>query len=51
MDKRQVVTIDLGVEDGEKSIGSWRKVFFFFFFRRRTAYEIRLSLLGSEMCI
>ena len=23
----------------------------FFFFKRKTAYEIRLSLVGSEMCI
>mgnify|MGYP000550443274 CR=1 FL=1 len=23
----------------------------FFFFKQRTAYEIRLSLVGSEMCI
>jgi len=23
----------------------------FFFFRQKTAYEIRLSLVGSEMCI
>src|SRR5660397_70368 len=26
-------------------------VFFFFFFKQKTAYEIRLSLVGSEMCI
>src|SRR5660398_300918 len=25
--------------------------FFFFFFMQKTAYEIRLSLVGSEMCI
>src|SRR5660397_261420 len=25
--------------------------FFFFFFKQKTAYEIRLSLVGSEMCI
>ena len=25
--------------------------FFFFFFKQKTAYEIRLSLMGSEMCI
>src|SRR5665809_71898 len=24
---------------------------FFFFFKKKTAYEIRLSLVGSEMCI
>ena len=24
---------------------------FFFFFKQKTAYEIRLSLVGSEMCI
>ena len=23
----------------------------FFFFKRKTAYEVRLSLVGSEMCI
>ena len=23
----------------------------FFFFKQRTAYEVRLSLVGSEMCI
>jgi len=23
----------------------------FFFFKQKTAYEIRLSLVGSEMCI
>ena len=29
------------------------RVFFvlFFFFKQKTAYEIRLSLVGSEMCI
>src|SRR5660398_298971 len=26
-------------------------LFFFFFFKQKTAYEIRLSLVGSEMCI
>ena len=26
-------------------------VIFFFFFKQKTAYEIRLSLVGSEMCI
>ncbi len=26
-------------------------VVFFFFFKQETAYEIRLSLVGSEMCI
>src|SRR5660398_252094 len=26
-------------------------VVFFFFFKQKTAYEIRLSLVGSEMCI
>src|SRR5660397_265785 len=26
-------------------------VCFFFFFKQKTAYEIRLSLVGSEMCI
>ncbi len=25
--------------------------FIFFFFKQKTAYEIRLSLVGSEMCI
>ena len=25
-------------------------IFFFFFFKQKTAYEIRLSLVGSEMC-
>ena len=25
--------------------------FFFFFFKQKTAYDIRLSLVGSEMCI
>ncbi len=25
--------------------------FCFFFFKQKTAYEIRLSLVGSEMCI
>jgi len=25
--------------------------YFFFFFKQKTAYEIRLSLVGSEMCI
>ena len=25
--------------------------FLFFFFKQKTAYEIRLSLVGSEMCI
>src|SRR5660398_23134 len=32
----------------------WVRVFlsfFFFFFKQKTAYEIRLSLVGSEMCI
>ena len=24
---------------------------FFFFFKQKTAYEIRLSLVGSEICI
>jgi len=24
---------------------------YFFFFKQKTAYEIRLSLVGSEMCI
>jgi len=24
---------------------------FIFFFKQKTAYEIRLSLVGSEMCI
>ena len=28
-----------------------RKVCSFFFFKQKTAYEIRLSLVGSEMCI
>jgi len=27
------------------------RLFFFFFFKQKTAYEIRLSLVGSEMCI
>ena len=27
------------------------KAIFFFFFKQKTAYEIRLSLVGSEMCI
>ena len=26
-------------------------MFVFFFFKQKTAYEIRLSLVGSEMCI
>ncbi len=26
------------------------RFFFFFFFKQKTAYEIRLSLVGSEMC-
>ena len=26
-------------------------ILFFFFFKQKTAYEIRLSLVGSEMCI
>jgi len=26
-------------------------LFIFFFFKQKTAYEIRLSLVGSEMCI
>ena len=26
-------------------------IMFFFFFKQKTAYEIRLSLVGSEMCI
>ena len=26
-------------------------LFFSFFFKQKTAYEIRLSLVGSEMCI
>ena len=26
-------------------------LFCFFFFKQKTAYEIRLSLVGSEMCI
>ncbi len=25
--------------------------YLFFFFKQKTAYEIRLSLVGSEMCI
>ena len=25
--------------------------FFFFFIRQKTAYDLRLSLVGSEMCI
>ena len=25
--------------------------YFFFFFKQKTAYEFRLSLVGSEMCI
>src|SRR5660397_98687 len=31
--------------------GSIVLFFFFFFFKQKTAYEIRLSLVGSEMCI
>ncbi len=27
------------------------KEFFFFFFKQKTAYEVRLSLVGSEMFI
>ena len=26
-------------------------IIYFFFFKQKTAYEIRLSLVGSEMCI
>ncbi len=26
-------------------------ILYFFFFKQKTAYEIRLSLVGSEMCI
>ncbi len=26
-------------------------VFVVFFFKQKTAYEVRLSLVGSEMCI
>jgi len=26
-------------------------LYVFFFFKQKTAYEIRLSLVGSEMCI
>ncbi len=26
-------------------------LFFFFFFKQKAAYDIRLSLVGSEMCI
>src|SRR5660397_131756 len=26
-------------------------IFLFFFFKQKTAYDIRLSLVGSEMCI
>ena len=29
----------------------WLFVGLFFFFKQKTAYEIRLSLVGSEMCI
>ena len=29
----------------------WFVLFYFFFFKQKTAYEIRLSLVGSEMCI
>ena len=34
-------------------LNSYRVVFYyvFFFFKQKTAYEIRLSLVGSEMCI
>ena len=31
--------------------GNFFLIFFFFFFRQKTAYEIRLSLVGSEICI
>ena len=30
---------------------SRRSKFLLFFFKQKTAYEIRLSLVGSEMCI
>src|SRR5660397_177264 len=26
-------------------------IFLFFFFKQKTAYDVRLSLVGSEMCI
>ena len=30
---------------------SWAECFFFFFFKQKTAYEIGVRLVGSEMCI
>ena len=39
-------------EDGSVSDKNKRKVaYVFFFFKQRTAYELRLSLVGSEMYI
>ncbi|VTU59955.1 hypothetical protein AMBR_CKHPCMOK_02852 [Lacticaseibacillus rhamnosus] len=35
------------INGGEKYIN----IVIFFFFKQKTAYEIRLSLVGSEMCI
>ena len=31
--------------------GVFLNIMFFFFFKQKTAYDIRLSLVGSEMCI
>ena len=36
----------MGAEMGAKMVAKS-----FFFFKQKTAYEIRLSLVGSEMCI
>ncbi len=43
--KRRVYNLLITAADGNELI------VFFFFFKQKTAYEIRLSLVGSEMCI
>ncbi|CZS01709.1 hypothetical protein CDFC105_70672 [Clostridioides difficile] len=40
-----------GEKGGGGGGGGGRGVLDFFFFKQKTAYEIRLSLVGSEMCI
>ncbi len=42
-----------GVKDWEKGIRNDREVMMavIFFFKQKTADEVRLSLVGSEMCL
>ncbi len=42
----------LEVESGRRNDNDWVGLGdVFFFFKQQTAYDVRLSLVGSEMCI